>query len=264
MLFDVGLSLRSGQFFRYYEKDGWFFVTYKNFFFKVRMRDGVFEHEGAPRGVVRHFFGLDQPYDKIVDWNDSLLRRLVGELHGLRVLQQDAWECLCAFVLSSASNIPRITKGVGVLSTGERLVCGDEVSHAFPRPGELSGKAINDARLGFRAGFLRSINDCVSEKWLRELEGRSYDEVLKSLMSLHGVGVKIADCVALFSLQKFEAFPIDVWIRRVMAEHYTGPVHDKQMKIFAQSHFGEYAGYAQQFLYEWVRRQAKLGKRPTS
>jgi len=257
--FHLGHTLESGQFFRYYKKDDWYYVTTGDHFFRVRQEEEILKKEGAPLRVVKRFLGLSQDYEHVLSsFEDPLIKNIQQQLHGLRLLEQNSWECLCAFICSSASNIPKITKNVNSLaqSFGVKKVLGNEVSYTFPRPGEMKDdEKIKSAGVGYRAAFLQALNKTITEDQLSQWPQLSYDALLEKLMSLHGVGEKIADCVALFAFQRFEAFPVDVWIQRIMEQHYTGPVRPWQVKGFAQSYFGRYAGYAQQFLYHDGRRK---------
>ena len=182
---------------------------------------------------------------------------------GLRVLRQDPWETLAAFILSATSNIPRIARTVEAIATSY----GDEVSmegltrHAFPSPerlAEAGEEALRRLGCGFRAPYLASAAQAVASGALRlnELRGRPYGEVAGALTALHGVGEKIADCVMLFALDRPEAFPVDRWVRRAMEQWYgIGPLKRyADARDWAQAKFGADAGYANQYLF-WRSRQ---------
>ncbi len=256
--FNLTHTLESGQFFRYYKKDSWYYVTTGEHFFRVKQEGDVLRKECAPVNVIKKFLGLNHDYESVVStFEDPILKGTEQQLKGLRILEQNPWECLCAFICSSASNIPKITKNMNFLAQnfGTKKVLDNEVSYTFPLCGEMNdAEKIRAAGVGYRADFLHAVNKVVTEDELKQWSSLTYDDLLEKLKSLHGVGEKIADCVALFAFQKFEAFPVDVWIQRIMESQYTGPMKPWQVKGFAQSYFGRYAGYAQQFLYHGGRK----------
>ena len=233
--FNLKHTLESGQFFRYYTKNSWYYITFKEYFFRARQENDDLTIDGVPERIAKQFFGLEQDYDNILaTFEDPLLKTIIKQLIGLRLLQQDPWECMCAFICSSASNIPKITKNVNLLAQnfGKHLTFENEESYSFPRPGELTdNQKILTTGVGFRAKFLININKTVSEQQINLLKTNNYHQTIEYLTSLNGIGEKIADCVALFSLQKFQAFPVDVWIQRIMEQHYTGSAKKQQIKI---------------------------------
>jgi len=252
--FSLKHSLESGQFFRYKKINEWYFVTLRDTFFRVRQKSNLLDFEGCSQQVLSHFLSLDCDYSLIIKSvsKDSCLKNAVSCCHGLRILRQDPWECLVGFVLSSASNIKRITTNMHSLATGTELKLGSEISRVIPRPGKLT--AIHLSHLGFRAKYLAEINSTVTEAWLNKVGRKSYPEAKAKLMTLHGVGEKIADCVLLFGYGFHESFPVDVWVQRVMQENYCPKLKKPaQIAEFSRSYFGKNAGYAQQFLYHWRR-----------
>ncbi len=259
--FSLKTSLESGQFFRFKKVDDWYYVTLRDTLFRVRQNGNLLEFEGCSQSVLSNFLGLNCDYAAIIHSvaKDACMENAVSCCSGLRILRQDPWECLVGFVLSSASNIKRITSNVNSLATGAELKLGSEVSHALPRPGELT--AIHSSRLGFRAKYLAEINSIVTEAWLSKIEKLPYDSAKQKLMTLSGVGEKIADCVLLFGYGFLESFPVDVWVQRVMQENYCPELKTpSQIAGFGRKYFGKHAGYAQQFLYHWRRTFAQDNK----
>ena len=190
----------------------------------------------------------------------------IGRHPGLRVLRQPFWECLAYFILSSVNNIKRITKIVATLSAtyGEQFEGDDFAGHAFPRPERLVDlplDALYDCGTGFRAKGLHNAARAVADGSLNadELRRTPLPEARTRLMTLHGVGEKIADCVLLYSLDHFDAFPIDVWIRRQMERLYFNGETQKPEAIqaFAREKFGRWAGYSQMYLFHDARLQGR-------
>ena len=189
---------------------------------------------------------------------------------GLRVLRQEPWECLIAYICSANSNIETIHRNMERLSDefGEPLTlpnpqdeAGTITRNTFPKPVDLAeaGEAeLRRLKLGFRAPYVHQAAIAVAEKRLDldYLVAAPYHEAKAELMALKGIGDKIADCIALMSLEKMDAFPIDVWVRRALADWYFPGQKTPTNRIlleWAQGYFGRYAGYANQYLFHGRR-----------
>lgn len=248
-------TLDSGQIFRYHkEGEGYRIIHGKHAFF-VQAKGRKLFFQDIPKKDLKIFFRLDDDYDAVIKaiQKDSTIHQAIQQYYGLRILRQDPWECTIAFLCSSATNIPRIKK---VLENIARIF-GEERDgfFLFPKIGEIDNwKKLKQCNAGFRGKYIYEVNSMVTPSFFRKLKRKSYEEAKAVLMELPGVGEKIADCILLFSLDYLHAFPIDVWMERVLREHYLQKkMSYKQIVAFAQQYFGEYAGYAQQFLYHWRR-----------
>jgi len=205
-------------------------------------------------------FSLIQSFDGAITENGLLNLLAEATKEKVTILRQDPWECLISFVLSSASNIPRIKKNIESIAKdfGDEIEFQGGVFHAFPEPGSLTNlKKLEGLALGYRAKYIHEINKVVDEEFLSKLSKANYAEAKEMLISLPGVGEKIADCVCLFGLQHYQAFPIDVWIARVLEEVYGKKGNYSNLSKFAQETFGDKAGLAQQYLYHWRRNLAE-------
>lgn len=206
---------------------------------------------------MRAYFRLDDDLEAIrVDIGDHRVDEAFQRYPGLRILSQDPWETLISFVISQVSNVPRISKTVETLAThyGDHL--GDGVSNAFPRPEQLARadeSALRLLGLGYRAPHLVVISNAVAdgELFLEPLKYRSYDEAREELMAFPGVGPKVADCSLLFSLDHLEGFPVDRWVIRAVEDWYdiSPGTTQEAMGRWARDSFGQYAGYAGQYLF---------------
>lgn len=188
---------------------------------------------------------------------------------GIRILNQDLWETIISFIISANNNIPRIKGIIEKLSKkyGKELEFEGKKYYTFPTPKELENVTVEDYRslgLGFRDIRLYETTKMIIEKKvdLQKLrKNPNTFEVREKLLTLSGVGPKVADCILLFSdLKRFEVFPIDVWVRRVMNDLYIKnpdetKVSKKQIEKIANEKFGNLAGLAQQYLFYW-RREA--------
>lgn len=192
--------------------------------------------------------------------NDLNMKRAIEYGYGIRILNQDPWEMLISFIISAANNIPRISKTVENISKayGKKLIWNEKEYYSFPTPEELSLASVDDLRklnLGFRDKYIYNATQmvCSGEIELGKIEKMSYKEAKKKLLQIPGVGEKVADCILLFSMKKREAFPVDTWIKKVMAQLYNESKDIKKISIFAEHKFGEYAGIAQQYLFYYMR-----------
>lgn len=262
--FDLQKTIESGQIFRWMFLNGWYFIGYRNSIIKIKQTDSGLEYEskGITKKQVEEFLRLDDDYKSIIKQisKDAYVKKAIANNKGLRLLRQDPWECLVSFVCSSASNIPKIQKNLQLISkqSGNYLEFDGNRHATFPDVGELgSENELRDAKTGFRARYLAEISNIVTPNYFKKLSELSYDDAKVELMKLPGVGEKVADCICLFSLDKMEAFPVDVWIKRAMEDGYFEGRKSNHKKIaqFARSYFGKNAGYAQQFLYHQRRTQ---------
>lgn len=255
MILHLRRTLACGQFFRWFERYGWFYIFHAGRVFRARE---PFVVEGLDDASARRFFALDHDLERIVATfpKDEALRRAIDAYWGLRILRQDPYECLLSFMVSICSNIPRITRDLDSIARlyGAPVRFDGVSGHALPPPGtKLSAKALRGHGLGFRARYLAELN--VSPQFLESLRRMSFEDAREALSELPGVGVKVAECVLLFAYERLEAFPVDTRIRQVMTHLYFGgkKTTDRAIAAFARDRFGPYAGYAQQFLYAWSR-----------
>jgi N-glycosylase/DNA lyase len=193
---------------------------------------------------------------------------------GLRLMRQDPAQCIVSFVCASNTNIPMIRRMLGTLSTkyGEKIVADGSEFHAFPAVRALHKATEAELRacgLGYRAKAIKAAAKAISTGALdsEQLKKADYNDAKAELVKIYGIGNKIADCILLFSLEKLDSFPIDVWIARALLGHYgwlagrkmSEKLTEKQYEDVsgaARKYFGRYAGYAQQFLYYHMRQDA--------
>ena len=190
---------------------------------------------------------------------------MVQQYRGLRLLRLDPWECFVAFICSANSNIPKIHQNMESMakSFGEPLSIDGQVRCSFPSPAKLAEvgeQPLRDLGLGFRAKYVAAGSRMVADGDLDldELVKTPYAEAKECLMTVPGIGPKVADCILLHSLDKLEAFPIDVWVRRALSEWYfpgMKPPTDRVMLEWAQDYFGDLGGYSQLYLFHGRRLQ---------
>ena len=211
------------------------------------------------------YFDLGRNYGEIKNQlkvMDEYLEKATEFGKGIRILQQDGWEMLISFIISANNRIPMIQRAINNLSERYGKFIGEyrgKKYYAFPTPEELSKVSVEDIRAcqtGFRDKYIKSVVDYVNENNEDVLSYRKLDtsECIKELVKFNGVGPKVADCIALFGMQKYDTFPVDVWVKRVMEEFY---VEDNlslpKIRKFALDKFGDLSGFAQQYLFYYAR-----------
>ena len=231
--------------------------------------EGIFENENYKEEIEK-YFDLKRNYSKIkneLSNIDENLKQSTIYGKGIRILNQDLWETIISFIISANNNIPRIKGIIERLSKkyGKEMNYNGKKYYTFPTSKDLKDVTVKEYRdlgLGFRDIRLYETTKMILEKKvdLEELKtNKNTLEVRNKLLTLSGVGPKVADCILLFSsLKRFEVFPIDVWVRRVMNDLYIKnedekKVSKKQIENIAKEKFGSLAGLAQQYLFYWRR-----------
>ncbi len=278
--FDLNKITKSGQAFRFYPagKEKYVLAAGNRAVMMEILPDGqsgFYTSQEEFDAIWTPYFDLDMDYsrieERILQAEDPYLLSAFHAGKGIRILRQDPWECLVSFILSQRKNTPAIKKAVDALCraggkkiflTAEDKLMEDHRQdgfflkelYAFPGPEELAGFTDADwagLRLGYREKYLRRLaEEAASGKVdLKSLTHLSDQELKDRLLSLYGVGEKVASCVMLYGFHRLSAFPRDVWINRVLDDHYQGKLDLEK--------FSPYQGVVQQFLFEYARNQEK-------
>ena len=260
-----------GQCFRWNaDEDGSYIGVFKNNVLKVKKENNNIIFTGICDGDIKEvctdYFDLNRDYEKIkqtLSKVDSYLETSIKYGDGIRILNQDLWETIISFIISANNNIPRIKGIIERLSKtyGRQIKWDEREYYTFPTVKELSKASITDLRnlgLGFRDKYVYETTQKILHKEI-DLEKLSKEpdtqKVKKMLLSLSGIGPKVADCILLFStLKRFDVFPIDVWVRRVMNDLYIKnedetKVNKKEIETLAKQKYGNLEGLAQQYLF---------------
>ncbi len=222
--------------------------------------------EASFNKIWKEYLDLDRDYESIKYFlgnNDKVMAEAIASGQGIRILRQEPCETVISFIVSQNNNIPRIKKCIEGLcrNFGENIGSfrGREY-YAFPTVDTLSQATENDLapiKLGYRAKYIIETSKALAKdkNGLKQAMDSSYEEAYEYLTGLCGVGPKVANCIALFGLNKLESFPIDVWMRRVMNRMYGIDENNmKAMKEYAEKNYGEYGGIAQQYLFYHIRQ----------
>lgn len=208
------------------------------------------------------YFDLNKNYNEIKNLlsNDDVLKKAINYASGIRILNQETWECLISFIISQNNRIPMIKQVVENISK-KYGNCIDSDFYSFPTLEQLSRateEELKECKTGFRAKYIFNAIQMVEsgEIHLNKFSTMTTEDIRENLMKIKGVGPKIADCVLLFSQGRTEVFPTDVWIKRVMQHFYfekeTGI---KEIHQYAYDKFGNLAGIAQQYLFNYARQE---------
>lgn len=214
--------------------------------------------------IVRRYFDLNTNYLEIenqISKIDQNIQRAVKNTTGIHILNQSNFETLISYIISANNNIPRISKSINCISEkyGRKVEFENSIYYLFPTPEALKDVSEDDFKkcgVGFRARYIKhTVDDILSGKVnLAELQKLRSEDAKKILLSLMGVGSKVADCLLLFSYSRKEVFPIDVWIKRVMENiYFKKAVSIKEIEKYATQNFGKYAGIVQQHLFYNIR-----------
>ena len=270
--FDLSQTFDCGQCFRW-EKDGdaYFGVAY-GMPLKISQNGDTVTLFNTTRDdwdkVWKTYFDMERDYGEIKKrlGTDSVMRHAISFGEGIRLLNQEPFECLISFIISASNNIPRIKKIIDSLCSnfGEKITYMGKNFYTFPTAEKIASLSLSDLgiiKAGFRDKYILNTAKAVKlgQIDLECLKCASFEYAKTELLKLSGVGNKVAECVLLFSLEKYGSFPVDVWIKRIMEYCYFNGEQDKEViSAFAEEKFGELCGFAQQYLFFWAREN-KIG-----
>lgn len=209
------------------------------------------------------YLDLKRDYREIKDSlsKDEVLREAISHGEGIRILNQEPFEIVISFIISANNRIPMIKRAVENISRkyGKSVEFEGREYYTFPGPKELAGASVSELEkcgCGFRAPYIVETSREIAEGSadLMEISSMDTDRAHNELIKLRGIGPKVADCILLFSMGKHDAFPVDVWVKRVMQYFYLAPdVSLKKIREYGRDKFGDLAGFAQQYLFYYAR-----------
>ena len=274
--FDLAQTLECGQCFHFVKLDeNDYVLTAKGRLLHVSQQADTVTfydtEEDEYVNVWKDYFDMDRDYSEIKNKlleKDDKLKDAIESMWGVRILNQDFFETLISFIISQNKQIPHIKKIVADISAKfgtYKGTYGGADMYTFPTLEQLANASEEDfkeLKTGFRAPYIMDAirRNMAGQFDINELKSMDYDSCIKELMTIKGVGEKVANCVSLFGLGKKEAFPVDVWIKRIMETMYFDGVDTPKDKIaaFAKEQFGELGGFAQQYLF-YYGKSIKMG-----
>lgn len=271
--FDISQILECGQCFRFSKVDSRYkIIAFSKVLFVEQVDQEVIFYNTTREdfdSIWMNYFDLSTDYSsikKVLANNDKRLHEPIAFADGIRLLNQEPFECMISFIISQNKKIPMIKNIIKTISEiyGTQI---DEDSYAFPTPQQLGKVSIDEllsCKTGFRAKYISDAVQkvCSGEIDFDELRTMPTDKVREKLMSVYGIGLKVADCIMLFSLGRKEVFPIDVWVKKIMKHYYFDgvDVNLKEITDLSNELYGDYAGVAQQYLFHYARHNPSIMK----
>lgn len=278
--FSLKQTFESGQSFRFYKKsDTHYILVALSKVIELVQKDNEIHIYNTDKKETEdiwiHYFDLERDYSKIKEKlsEDDLLKKSIEFGEGIRILTQDPFEILISFIISARNNIPSIMKTINKISEkwGNKIEYKGEVYYTFPNILEIKDASLDEIKetgASFRSKYIfdtinnvynsyknnSSDNEELIKYDLNYIKSLNDDECHKALQEFKGVGSKVADCIMLFSMQKYSAFPVDVWVKRAMIHFYgASDVSLNKIRIFGRDKFKELSGFAQQYLFYYAR-----------
>jgi len=265
---DVDNSINSGQVFLWQKsEENWYGIDGQNIL-KINQSGKI----KSISNKKTDFFRKNDDIQSIIKSisKDKTIKKAVKEYEGLRIFNQDPFQCMISFIISSNSNIQKIKNSLEKISKkfGTKVIIQNKEFFLFPKPENIAKASINEIKtcgVGYRAPFIKDAAKMVTLKKVNfeYLKNSDYNETKRNLRLIPGVGNKVADCIMLFSLNKLDAFPLDTWMIKILEKYYsnefqikTKTITEKQYEILHKKivdYFGPYCGYAQQFLFKMER-----------
>jgi len=267
-IIDIDNSINSGQVFLWQKsKNYWYGIDGQNIL-KINQKGKIKSMQNMKTSFLRENDDIEKIIKSIS--KDKTIKKAVKKYEGLRIFNQDPFQCMISFIISSNSNIQKIKSSLEKISRkfGKKVVIEDQEFFLFPKPEKIAKASISEIKtcgVGYRAPFIKEAAKMVTEKKINfeYLKNSNYDETKRNLRLIPGIGNKVADCIMLFSLNKLEAFPLDTWMIKILEKYYskefqieTKTITEKQYEILHEKivdYFGPYCGFAQQFLFKMER-----------
>ena len=260
--FSLYKTITSGQFFNYYynSKTKIFTVINGDFIFTLFQENNIIYFNSndsiMDEKYIKNFLGLDFDTTKLELFEDEIFQKAYSNHKDLRVMNTDLFQTIISFVCSSAANISKIQKNIQLISQIFGKYDEYYKIYLFPNPIDINSlEKLLECKVGYRAKYILQISEFFAQNHhvLEDLHKYSYEQAHTLLCSLPGIGSKVANCICLFGLKHYGAFPVDVWIKKILIEEYNFTGGEKQLEYKAKLHFGNVAGYCQQYLFQYIR-----------
>ncbi len=265
--FNLDFTLDCGQVFRWEKSGDWWTGNVQESLIKIKQNNdfSITIDSDLPETFFHEYFRFDDNLNAILeDINkDNCIANSIKQYYGLRLIRQDPWECLISYMLATASSIPTIKKRILNLCR----IFGTEIEagiFTFPYPEAIANACeseLCECKLGFRTKRIKQAAELVVNKQIDpyNLHKHEYHEAREKLMTIEGIGEKVADCILLFSMDKLESFPVDTHIKQIVQQCYSNDEFIKKKSNYnkiaewGRNYFGNYCGYAQEYLYMYNR-----------
>ena len=251
--------LECGQVFRFgLDKNGNYYVLSKNYKATIIEQSDCYEIISNNADYFVEYFDLNTDYNQIKNTlsKNKILSKMIPYGYGIRILKGDAHEMLFSYIISQNNNIKRIQKIIEKLcEIGQKV----DDYHSFPTINELSSMPLSfyeSLGAGYRDKFLKQTADDLKHVDLENIKNRSTDEIYNFLISLQGIGPKVASCILLFGFHKKDKFPVDTWIEQVYYRYFSSEKRSRpDIQKYFENEFKEHSGIAQQYLFYYEREK---------
>lgn len=267
--FNLNDTVTCGQIFRFFpQDDGSFDIIIKDRVINVFMEDNYLcvssNKEENLKNVVIGYFGLNNDYDVMNEFlikSDEKIKLAIEFSSGLMTIKQDPFETIMSYIISANNGVPQIASALNNIAKnyGEKVIFNDKEYFLFPQYKDLKDVSVESFRyckVGFRDKYLKSMVDKLNNKEidLEEFYSLDTNAALDKFMQNVGIGPKVASCILLFAYQKYDVFPIDTWVKKVMKNNYEIE-GEKNIREFAAKTYGKYSGIAIQYLFNYGRNK---------
>ena len=267
--FNLDSTVTCGQIFRYYKlEDNSYDIILKDRVINVYKKDNYLiassNNEDDLEIVVKNYFDLDNDYENINKYlleKDSLLKDAIMFSCGLMMIRQDPFETLIEYIISANNGVPNITSALNNIATkyGKKVLFNKKEYYLFPSYKDLKDVTKEDFReckVGFRDKYLESIIYKLNNNILNLDDFNKLDsnEAMDKLMENNGIGPKVASCILLFAYQRYDVFPVDTWVKKIMESNYN-IIGEKNIREFASKTYGKYSALAIQYLFNYSRNK---------
>lgn len=268
--FNLDSTVTCGQIFRYYKlEDNSYDIILKDRVINVYKKDNYLivssNNEDDLEIVVKNYFDLDNDYENINKYlleKDSLLKDAIMFSCGLMMIRQDPFETLIEYIISANNGVPNITSALNNIAKkyGKKVLFNKKEYYLFPSYKDLKDVTKEDFReckVGFRDKYLESIvyklnNNIINLDDFNKLDS---NEAMDKLMKNNGIGPKVASCILLFAYQRYDVFPVDTWVKKIMESNYN-IIGEKNIREFASKTYGKYSALAIQYLFNYSRNKS--------
>ncbi len=264
--FDLKKSITSGQFFRYEYKDDYYYIILKDRVVKIKQIDDYIIVDSNNMNNIKEtlecFFSLDVDYNKINKYlinKDKSIKDIIESSIGYKIQRMDPFETIISYIISANNSVNNIRNCVNRISIkyGKKIIFEDADYYLFPTIDELINIELNDLiemKLGFRAKYVKTIIDKIKNKEfeIERIFKMSSKEALSYLMKESGIGLKVASCILLFSYSRYDVYPIDIWVKKIMKERFNLD-KEKDIKEYMENKFNNYSGLIIQYLFNYKR-----------
>lgn len=264
--FDLKQSITSGQFFRYEFKNDYYYIILKDRIVKIKQIDDyIIVDSNNMRNIketVESFFSLDIDYNKINDIlinKDNSIKDIIRASIGYKIQRMDPFETVISYIISANNSVNNIRNCVNKISNkyGKKILFENNYYYLFPTKEELKNITLEELvemKLGFRAKYVKTIIDKINcnEFDLDIINKMSSKEALSYLMKENGIGLKVASCILLFSYSRYDVYPIDIWVKKIMKERFNIE-KEKDIKEYMENKYNDYSGLVIQYLFNYKR-----------